>query len=41
LLESPAAHSDEILSKEGFDGLFARMGSKIEELRKTGNAVAP
>lgn len=32
---------DEILSKEGFDGLFARMESKAEELRQTGTAVSP
>jgi phospholipid transport system substrate-binding protein len=32
---------DEILSKEGFDGLFARMESKAEELRQTGSAVSP
>jgi phospholipid transport system substrate-binding protein len=32
---------DEILSKEGFDGLFARMESKTKELRQTGTAVPP
>jgi phospholipid transport system substrate-binding protein len=32
---------DEIVSKEGFDGLFSRMESKTEELRKSGTAVSP
>jgi phospholipid transport system substrate-binding protein len=32
---------DEILRKEGFDGLFARMESKTKELRQTGSAVSP
>jgi phospholipid transport system substrate-binding protein len=32
---------DEILRKEGLEGLFARMESKIAELRQTGTAVPP